>query len=296
MTPCPDTLCIGSALWDIIGRAAGTMMPGADRAGQIDRAPGGVALNIAVALARLGHRPALVSAVGRDAEGEELIAALTARGVICDHLHRFGGPTDRYVAIEDQGGLIAAIADARGLEAAGASILQPLTHGPLATPSAPWAGPVVIDGNLPAALLAAIADAPWLSAADLRLVSASPDKALRLAPFLCHPGATLYLNRAEAGLLAGRACATAPEAAAGLIAGGARRVLVTDGARTAADACASDLITALPPAVALARVTGAGDAFMAAHLAAELRGCHRAQALQAALAHAARHVSGETAA
>jgi pseudouridine kinase len=42
------------------------------------------------------------------------------------------------------------------------------------------------------------------------------------------------------------------------------------------------------------RVTGAGDTFMAAHIAAELEGSDRAAALERALKAAARYVSGET--
>ena len=42
-------------------------------------------------------------------------------------------------------------------------------------------------------------------------------------------------------------------------------------------------------------MTGAGDTFMAAHMAAELAGSSRVEALRQALDTAARYVSGETA-
>ncbi|HRO14755.1 MAG TPA: kinase, partial [Paracoccus sp. (in: a-proteobacteria)] len=48
-----------------------------------------------------------------------------------------------------------------------------------------------------------------------------------------------------------------------------------------------------PPAVPIARVTGAGDCFLAAHLAAERGGAGREQALAAAVSAAAAHVAGE---
>jgi pseudouridine kinase len=44
--------------------------------------------------------------------------------------------------------------------------------------------------------------------------------------------------------------------------------------------------------VKVARVTGAGDTFMAAHIAAEARGADNAQALNAAVEAAATYVSG----
>ena len=134
----PDILCIGSVLWDMIGRAPVQMRLGADIPGRITRLPGGVAMNIAMTLARFGQFPALLSAIGRDSEGDELIDAAARMGLITDHVYRDGGlPTDRYMAIEDSGGLIAAIADARALEAAGDAILRPLADGRLGTAGAP---------------------------------------------------------------------------------------------------------------------------------------------------------------
>ncbi|TDX33836.1 PfkB family carbohydrate kinase [Rhodovulum visakhapatnamense] len=286
-------LCIGAVLWDVIGRAPRPMAPGDDRPGRISRRPGGVALNVAAALARHGLRPAVLGAVGRDAEGEALIAATAALGIETRWLCRGAQPTDIYMAIEDATGLVAAIADAGGLEAAGAAVLAPLIEGPLGTPDRPFAGTVVLDGNLLPGLLAKIAAHPAFAAADLRVAPASPGKAERIAPFLARPGATLYLNRAEAGLILGRELADAPTAAATLRAAGAARVLVTDGSKAAAFASDDRLVAACPAPVEAAHVTGAGDALMAAHIAAELGGVPAEAALAAALAAATRHVTAE---
>ena len=48
MARTPDILCIGSVLWDIIGRTDLPMVLGNDKPGRIARLPGGVALNIAI--------------------------------------------------------------------------------------------------------------------------------------------------------------------------------------------------------------------------------------------------------
>ena len=128
-----DLLCIGAMLWDVIGRSPRAMAPGADLPGRVAHIPGGVALNVALAIARWGMSPAILSAVGRDAEGEALIGAVAARGVITDFLCRDGGPTDVYMAIEDVNGLIAAIADAHSLEDAGDMVLAPIRDGRLAS-------------------------------------------------------------------------------------------------------------------------------------------------------------------
>lgn len=290
----PDILCIGSVLWDIIGRSPRAMAVGSDVPGRISRLPGGVAMNIAMTLARLGLRPAVLTAIGRDPEGDELIAAAMRLGVVTDHVYRSDDlPTDRYLAVEGANGLIAAVADAHSLEQAGARILTPLDDGRLGSTAAPWSGPVALDGNLTPDLLHEIAGSALFARADLRVAPASPGKAERLLALLTHPRATLYLNREEAGLLARAEFDTAAEAARGLIARGARRVLVTDGGRSAAEATADNVIALPPPEVLVARVTGAGDTFMAAHIVAEARGADRETALDRALRAAAAYVSGE---
>jgi sugar/nucleoside kinase (ribokinase family) len=295
MIPAPDILCIGSVLWDIIGRSPTSMRLGSDVPGRITRLPGGVAMNIAMTLRRFGLRPGLLSAVGQDAEGEELVAACRRMGMVTDYLYRSPDlPTDRYMAVEGANGLVAAVADAHSLEAAGERILTALGDGRLGSAEAPWTGPIALDGNLTEGLLSDIVASPLFSAADLRVAPASPGKAERLLPLLCHPRATLYVNLEEAGLLCQTRFANAPDAAAGLLARGAARVLVTDGGRACADARAgAGIVTDTPPEVLVTRVTGAGDTFMAAHLVAEMRGADRGAALGAALRAAADYVSGD---
>jgi pseudouridine kinase len=294
MTTHPDILCIGSVLWDMIGRSPAPMPFGADMPGRIRRQPGGVAMNIAMSLRAHGLTPALLSVVGEDPEGHELIAAAQGMGLITDHIHRSGRhPTDRYIAVEDARGLVAAVADAHSLEAAGGAILAALGDGSLGSAVAPYPGLIALDGNLTEDLLAEIAESPLFAAADLRVAPASPGKALRLRPLLGHRRATLYVNLEEAGLLCGTPFDDSATAAAALHAAGAARALVTAGAAPASEAGPKGVLTRKPPEVRVARITGAGDSFMAAHIAAERMGAQPGAALEAALAAAARHVAGE---
>ena len=196
------------------------------------------------------------------------------------------------MAVEGANGLIAAIADAHSLEAAGAKILRPLLGGALGSENDPYDGPIALDGNLTVALLDDISRHPAFARADLRVAPASPGKADRLLPFLAAGRATLYVNLEEAGLLSGRTFATSGEAARHLVARGAARVLVTDGGQATSDADAMGCITETPPEVMVTRVTGAGDTFMAAHIAGEARGLAREEALHEALSAAATYVSG----
>ncbi len=294
MQTAPDILCIGSVLWDIIGRTASHMRVGSDVPGRITRLPGGVAMNIAMTLRRFGLHPALLTAIGVDAEGEELVAKAARMGLNTDHIYRSSDlPTDMYMAIEGANGLIAAVADAHSLEAAGDKILGPMSNGALGTAAAPWDGLVALDGNLTEELLQQIATSPLFAKADLRVAPASPGKAERLLALLGHPTATLYVNLEEAGLLCQTEFTSSDAAATALVARGAFRALVTDGGRSASVGTAEGTLTQTPPNVLVTRVTGAGDTFMAAHIASEVQGLDGPAALARALKAAATYVSGE---
>lgn len=251
-------------------------------------------MNIAMTLRRFGMRPVLLTAMGSDEEGNELIDAASRFGMETGYIYRSEDlPTDRYMAVEGSNGLIAAIADAHSLEAAGDKILRPLADGRLGSEASPYQGLIALDGNLTEELLADIAASPLFAKADLRVAPASPGKAERLLPLLSCPNATIYVNLEEAGLLCQARFDTAPEAARAMLDRGAAEVLVTDGGRRAAHGSASGVITAEPPQVLVTRVTGAGDTFMAAHIVAATKGEPGEAALTSALRAAADYVSGD---
>jgi sugar/nucleoside kinase (ribokinase family) len=289
-----DILCIGSVLWDIIGRSPLHMQNGDDKPGHICRQPGGVALNIALTLRKMGVMPALLSVTGQDAEGRELRQVCADLGLIMDYSCIDAAlPTDIYMAIEAQGDLVAAIADAHSLESAGDRILAPLVDGRLGSCQSPWAGLIALDGNLTENLLAQIAKDPCFAKADLRVAPASPGKATRLCHLLHREHTTFYVNCIEAGLITGQSVTTARQGAMALRSAGVSRVIVTDGSRAVVDATQDDIYETAPPKVTAHHITGAGDTFMAAHIAGEQSGMTRQQALDHAAHIAARFVSGE---
>lgn len=289
-------LCIGAAHWDVIGRSPQPVGPGDDLPGDILRRPGGVAVNVARAMLRAGLQPVLLSAVGTDAPGDELVARLSAEGIDTGFVHRVPDqPTGAYVAVEGPSGLIAAIADTAALDAAGSAILLPLRDGTLASAHRPFTGAAVIDGNLGPDLLAAAVAEPALRGTDLRIAPASPAKAARLRPLLGRTAGCLVVNRMEAEAICAQMLPNAVAAVQALLARGVRRAIVTDGDRPAAEASSGEApITAAPPAIGgVAHVTGAGDTMLAAHLAAELAGAGRVEALSRAVAAGAAHVAGD---
>lgn len=288
-TPATAFLCAGAAHWDLIARTDAPLPPGADVPGRITRRPGGVALNVALALAALGRPVTLLAALGTDVEGDALFDRIAAAGV-APALARHAGPTDAYLAIESaDGSLLAGIADCTGLERNGPALLAALRHGNL---PAPWPGQMVLDGNLSLPVLTALLDA---ATGPVALVPASPRKAAALAPLLGRRPLSLYVNLGEAAAIAGCHFTDAGAAAVALVAAGATRAVVTDGARPAAAATAASLVCGAPPAVSARSVTGAGDTFVAAHLSACVDGLDAEPALAAALAAAAHHITREVA-
>lgn len=293
-TPTPIH-CIGSVLWDIVGRSDRVMKAGHDVPGRILRIPGGVAMNIAMALRMHDVPVSLLTSLGADPAGRDLLEEATRRGMETALVHISDTyPTDQYMAIEGANGLIAAIADAHSLEAEAEAVIAPMRDGRVGSVQNPFEGLVVCEGNLPRETLEYISGAVEFSAADVRLAPASPGKAERLKPFFGHGHATAYVNLIEANILLGQKLESAAEAATALVGTGLYRAAVTDGPNTAAIADADGVHAALPPSVPVLRVTGAGDVFMASHIVAEMRGMTGAEALDFALTHTATYISTET--
>jgi len=291
MTHAP-VLCIGSALWDIIASASAPMEHGRDIAGEIRRQLGGVALNVAVALVRQGQPAALLSAIGNGPEGDALIDALESEGVDCRFIYRSSDPTDSYLAIEHPNGdVFGAIADCASLERAGDQIFSPLLDGRLGSPTDPWPGRVVVDGNLPAALMESLSSRLEFSNCQLSIVPASPGKADRLRSALSGGKITLYVNLGEAEILAEKSLGNSEEAALALIALGAARAIVTNGPRNACFHDGNETVSLTPPSTDSHSTTGAGDVFMAAHIAAGVQGATPRVRLQEAINASARHIT-----
>ena len=282
-----NVICIGSALWDIIACASRPMKPGFDVAGGIQRQLGGVALNVALALRAQGLSPALLTALGQDTDGDALVRDVSERQVDCRYVTRTDHPTDSYLAIEHPNGeIFGAIADCASLEVVGAQILAPLADGRLGSPSVPFAGQIVVDGNLPSELLHYICTAPEFRAARLSFVPASPGKATRLASAIQSGRGTLYVNRTEAEILCNSKFHDSAEAARALCEAGAKRAVVTDGPRLASEADINGVVSILPPKVQAITTTGAGDVFLAAHIAAEMKSGDQPDSAQLNLQHA----------
>lgn len=294
--PEPPVLCIGSALWDIIASSSRPMKPGDDVVGIIRRRPGGVALNIAIALVERGQPAALLTSIGNDAQGNALIDELVEIGVDCSYVTRIDDPTDNYLAIEETAGVVfGAIADCASLEKTGDKILDPVRNGQLADSSARWPGSVIIDGNLPVSTLESIAANHDFDDAHVSFVPASPGKAERLRAALKGQKGTLFVNKTEAEILCEATFETSIEASEKLCALGAYRAVVTDGPNPSALCDENGSISVTPPQVEAKTTTGAGDVFLATFVGAEIASTMAVdEIMEAAVKAAADHVMKDT--
>lgn len=291
----PTIICIGSVMWDIIGKSSIVTDRGDDVPGDISREPGGVAFNIAHSLLSHGRQPTLLSAIGKDTEGSELINACAALGLDMDYVYRPSDlATDHYLGVEDPNGLVIAIAQTKTLETCSAKVIRPLLNGDIGTLTKPFTGTLVIDTNLSTKTLTDMANSAAFSDCDIKLTAASPHKAKRLLPFLGHPRCTIYCNLSEAETICQSFLNNSREAVEQLLKRGAAHAVVTDGTRMVSEGGQlSGILSALPAAITAKRVTGAGDVFMASHINAMLCESSREAGLERAILAATQHITSE---
>jgi pseudouridine kinase len=101
-SPLPDApvLVIGAAGVDIVGRLRSELSSVGSSPARIRTSFGGVARNVAENLARLGHPVTLLSAVGADQNGDQLLSQAAAAGVNVSHVLRNPDqPTGAYIGV-----------------------------------------------------------------------------------------------------------------------------------------------------------------------------------------------------
>ena len=288
-----DAICVGGVLWDVIGRTNQSIRRGNDVGGIIKRIPGGVAFNIAQNLVNLKMNPCLLGFLGNDSAGIQLASYCKNLGINTDYIYRSDNfTTDNYLAIEDKEGVVAAIADAHSLESVGYEILKPLKNKKFSNSLKTDRLPLIVDGNLKSDLLNNLAADSFYEKFDLKIVPASPGKASRLTPFITKGNVTLYLNLSEAKILCGLNFSDTVSAAIELINYGVGKVIITNGQNTVSMASrATGVLSVTPPKIRVKRLTGAGDAFLAAHVKAEMLKYDPEQCLEFAVEESARYIS-----
>ncbi len=252
--PAPRVLCFGEVLWDCLPTG---------------RLPGGAPLNVAYHLARLGAEPRMISAVGADALGDEMLSYLDSRGLNTEFIARHrrlptgivtvslsasGQPSytiEEGVAWDDIAGSGSWRAALPGAEA--------IVFGSLAARTAANRG--ALDELLSAPGLLRVMDV------NLRAPFDERDQVLALA----RRADWIKLNDHELVALTGGAAGEGdwpgrlrPGIGALAEATGCRRICVTGGARGAVLWNDGSCVSASAPEVVVCDTIGAGDAFTAA--------------------------------
>lgn len=114
-SPESPVLVIGAAGQDLVGRPLHDLQPGTSNPGRIRKTFGGVARNVAENLARLGHPVRLLTVVGQDWTGDQLVEQIESAGVDTRFILRTDKyPTGTYLALVDsKGWLHSALDDMR---------------------------------------------------------------------------------------------------------------------------------------------------------------------------------------
>jgi pseudouridine kinase len=263
-----SVVVLGGANVDLKARSHRPLVPATSNPGAATLSPGGVGRNVAENLARLGTPASLVTVVGTDALGEDLLVSTAAAGVDVSLVTR-RGVTGTYTAVLDENGELAvAVADMAAVES-----LLPADVAAVADRIAA-ADLVVLDGNLLPPTVTAVLDAA--AAAGVRVVvePVSVPKAVRLAPALARPTFLLTPNLDELAALTG--AAPSPAASphepgdevtrqlAGLHRAGAELVWLRRGPDGSTLSTKDGLIDLSPVPGDVVDVTGAGDAMLAA--------------------------------
>ncbi|MGB8168571.1 MAG: carbohydrate kinase [Chthoniobacteraceae bacterium] len=253
-SPAPRVLCFGEVLWDCLPTG---------------RLPGGAPLNVAYHLSRLGAEPRMISAVGTDALGDELLAYLGSRGLSTAFIERHRRlPTGIVTVAVSAGGQPSytieegvAWDDIAGTGAWRAAVpgSSAIVFGSLAARTAANRG--ALDELLATPGLLRVMDV------NLRAPFDEPELVLSLARW----ADVIKLNEHELAVLTDREVGI-DEWAEGLSsklgvleeATGCRRICVTGGEYGAALWQGGALIHAAAPKITVRDTIGAGDAFTAA--------------------------------
>lgn len=259
---------VGGTNMDVVARTSAPLVPATSNPGHTRISPGGVGRNVAACLGLLGAPVRLVSAVGDDAFGDEALRVTAACGADVGAVRRVPGATGTYTAVlDDRGELVAAVSDMAVVDQLRLETVH-LTDAAL----------VVLDGNLAPDQAARVVAAAARAGVPVAFEPVSVAKAGRLADlvrdlFLVTP------NTDEIAALTGRVPADWRAAVTDLHDRGVQHVWLRQGADGSWMCSRGEEpvhLSAVPATVV--DVTGAGDAMLAAWVAAWLAGADPVEA------------------
>lgn len=215
---------VGGTNMDVVARTAAPLVPGTSNPGHTRISPGGVGRNIAACLGLLGAPVRLVSAVGDDAFGDEVLRVTAACGADVGAVRRAPGATGTYTAVlDDRGELVAAVSDMEIIDQLELDVIH-LADAAL----------VVVDGNLAHGQAARVVQSAATAGVPLAFEPVSVAKAERLAD-LVHDLFLVTPNADELAALTGRPLADWRSSVGDLHARGVEHVWLRHGRRGVVD-------------------------------------------------------------
>ena len=278
----PQVTVLGSLNMDISVTVPRLPEPGATVLGSPARfTPGGKGANQAVAAARLGAGVRMAGCVGDDDFGRQLLAALRQDDIAADTVRTVRGvPTGlAMISVDPAGQNLITVAPGANHE---------VGAGEVAAAASSPNDVLVICAEIP---VPAIRSALTRGARCILNLAPAPESPPEAAAVVADGVDWLVVNETEAAAVLGRkveGLRDAAEAAAGLLAAGARHAVVTAGAHGAALAPGTGpqgaplTVEAFP--VEAIDTVGAGDAFVGALAVALAAGVQPAEAVRAAAA------------
>jgi pseudouridine kinase len=178
--PDAPVLVIGSSGLDLVGRSFGSLRKGTSNPGQLRVSHGGVARNVAENLVRLGLNVNLITAVGDDQQGQQILQEARSVGINVEHCLQISDhSTGSYLAIlDEQGNLHLGMDDMRISE----SIMSEYLHE--RRPLFKEAAAVFVDANLPEKTLRTAISLAHRAGVPIAADPTSVNLAPRLQPFL----------------------------------------------------------------------------------------------------------------
>jgi pseudouridine kinase len=178
--PEAPVLVIGSSGLDLVGRSFGPLKRGTSNPGHLRVSPGGVARNVAENLVRFGLKVNLITAVGDDQQGQQILHETRSVGINIEHcIQTPDHPTGSYLAIlDEQGNLHLGMDDMR--------ISDLITSEYLSERRSLFkeASAVFIDANLPGKTLRTAISIAYRTGIPIAADPTSMTLAPRLQPYL----------------------------------------------------------------------------------------------------------------
>ena len=262
LPPSRKISCIGGIALNRKYALAAAPVQGTSNPAVKSQSHGGVARNIAENLGRLGVNVSLVSVVGDDEAGRELLSQMRELGVDVSQVSISDSfPTAEYTAVFDPGNeLVLGLSSMDIMDRIdSAQIERSWSH----ICSSEW---VVLDCNLPAETIAFVLQSKPRSSFKIAVDTVSVSKAKRLPEDLSAVD-LLFTNRAEAVSILNQTPGTEThlleDIAASLKTRGANGIVLTDGAHGHLTSWGAELFTTPALASEVVNVSGAGDALVA---------------------------------